>query len=49
MLWSKCALCDGKKLKFIKEQKANGLLRSLGIETPLSEIPSLGSLLFSRY
>ena len=39
MLWSKCALCDSKKLKFIKEQKANGLLSSLGIETALSEIP----------
>ena len=28
MLLSKCAVYDGKKLKFIKEQEASGLLRS---------------------
>ena len=37
MLSSKCAVCDGKKLRFIKEQKASGLLSgllsSLGIKT----------------
>ena len=27
---SKYALCDSKKLKFIKEQEASGLLSSLG-------------------
>ena len=26
MLLSKCAVCNSKKLKFIKEQKARGLL-----------------------
>ena len=36
---SKCALRDSKKLKFIKEQEASGLFGSLGIKTPLSEIP----------
>ena len=38
MLLSKCAVCDSKKLKFIKEQEANGLLSSLGINTPLKKI-----------
>ena len=46
MLLSKCAVCDSKKLKFIKEQEAKGLLSSLGIKTPLSQIPLLGLLLF---
>ena len=46
MLLSKCAVCDSKKSKFIKEQEASGLLSSLGIKTPLSKIPLLGLLLF---
>ena len=32
--------------KFIKEQEASGLLRSLGIKTPLNKIPLLGPILF---
>ena len=39
MLSSKCAACDSKKSKFIKEQGASRLLISLGIKTPLSKIP----------
>ena len=46
MLLSKCAVCDSKRSKFIKEQKAGGLLTSLGIKTPLNKIPLLGPLLF---
>ena len=46
MLLSKCALCSSKKSKFIKEQEARGLLSSLGIKTPFSQIPLSGSLLF---
>ena len=46
MLLSKCAVCDSKKLKFIKQQEASGLLSSLGIKTPLSKIPLVGPLLF---
>ena len=42
MLLSKCAVRDSKKSKFIKEQEAGGLLSSLGIRTPLSQIPLLG-------
>ena len=37
---------DSKKPKFIKQQKASGLLTSLGIKTPLSKITFVGPLLF---
>ena len=46
MLLTKCAMCDSKKTKFIKEQGASGLLSSLGIKTSLSKIPLVGPLLF---
>ena len=45
IILSKCAVCDSKKLKFIKQQEASGLLSSLGIKTPLSKIPFLGPFL----
>ena len=46
MLLSKYAVCNSKKLKFIKEQEASALLSSLGIKAPLIKIPLLGLLLF---
>ena len=46
MLLSKCVVCDSKKLRFIKEQKARRLLSSLGIKTPVNKIPLVGPLLF---
>ena len=46
MLLSKTAVCNSKKSKILKEQKAKGLLSSIGIGTLLSQIPLLGSLLF---
>ena len=46
MFLSKHAECDGKKLKFIKQQEGSGLLSSLGIKTPLNKIPLVGPLLF---
>ena len=46
MLLSNCAVYDSKKLKFIKEQEASGLLTSLGIKSSLSKIPLVGALLF---
>ena len=49
MLLSKCAVCDSKKSKFVKEQEAGGLLSSLGIKTPLNQIPLFGPTLFERY
>ena len=45
ILW-KCAICDSKKSRFIKNQEAQGLLSKLGIKTPLSKIPILGDVLF---
>ena len=46
MLLSKCAVCDSKEMKFIKEQEASGLLSSLRIKTPMFKIFLLGHLLF---
>ena len=37
MLLSKCAVCNSKKSKSLKEQEASGLLSSFGIKTPLSK------------
>ena len=36
VMQSKCSDCGIKKSRFIKEQKAKGLLSNLGIKTPLS-------------
>ena len=46
MLLSKCAMWDRKKSRFIKNQEAKGLLRNLGIRTPLSKVPIVGNILF---
>ena len=46
MLLSKCVVCNGRKSKFLKKQEAKGLLSSIGIRAPLSQIPLLGPLLF---
>ena len=32
MILSTCAICSGKKSKFIKEQQAKGLLSNLGLK-----------------
>ena len=45
-LLSKCAVCDRKKSKFIKDQEASELLSSLRIMPSFNEITLLGSLLF---
>ena len=44
LMQSKCNVCKNKKLRFIKEQDVKGLLRNLGIKTPLSKIPLLNVL-----
>ena len=46
MLLSECAKSDSKKLKFVKQQEASGVLSSLGIKTSLSKLPLMGPLLF---
>ena len=45
MILSKCTLCAVEKPRFIKEQEASGLLRSLGIKTALRKMSLLGPLL----
>ena len=34
MIQSNCANCGNKKIRFIKEQQAMGILSNLGIKTP---------------
>ena len=46
MILSKCAICGSKKLRFIKNQEAKGLVSNLGLRTPLSKVPRLGDILF---
>ena len=46
MLLSQCAICSSKKSRFIKNQEAKGLLKNLGIRTPLRKVPLLGDILF---
>ena len=41
MLLSKCAVYNSEKLKLIKDQEVRRLLSSLGIRTPLKQIPLL--------
>ena len=41
IMQAKCAVCEIKKKRFVKEQETKGLLSNLGIKTPLSEIPLL--------
>ena len=44
MIQSNCAICGSKKSRFIKEQKALGILSNLGIKTPLSKVLLLNIL-----
>ena len=44
MLFSKIAVCGSKKTRFIKEQKASGLL--LGPNSPFKEVPLLVAILY---
>ena len=46
MVLSKCAICDSKKSRFIKNQQAKRLLSNLGVTTPLSKVPILGDIFF---
>ena len=46
MLLSKCAVCDSKKSKFIKEKEASGLLISLEVKALLISIRLAGLFCF---
>ena len=43
---SKCSICRSKNSRFVKNQEAKGLLRNLGVKTPLNKVPLLGDILF---
>ena len=45
MLLVKCAMCNSRKPKLIKECEAGRLLNSLEIRTPLCQIPLLDPFL----
>ena len=44
ILKSTCSECNNKESRFISQNKGSGLLSSLGIRTPLSEISLLNVL-----
>ena len=44
MIQSNCANCGSKKSRFIKEQKALGILSNFVTKTPLSKVPLLNIL-----
>ena len=44
MLLPKCAICGSKRSRFIKKQKASGILSNVGLKTPLSKIPLFGDI-----
>ena len=45
MILSKCAICGGKKSRFIKKQETKEISTSLGFKTRLDKIPFLGDYL----
>ena len=45
VLW-KCAICDSKKPRFVKNQEAKRLLGNFDVRMPLSKVPILGDILF---
>ena len=44
IIQSNCTTCRSKKSRFIKDQKALGILSNIGIKTPLSQVPLLNIL-----
>ena len=44
IMQSKCAVCGNAKSRFVKGQKAKGLLSSLGLKTRLNKIPLVGDM-----
>ena len=46
MILPKCAICRGKKSRFVKNQKIQGLLSNLGIKTPFNKLTILSDILF---
>ena len=48
MLSLNWAACNSEKSRFMKEQEASDLLSSLGVKTPLSQVPIIGSYFILR-
>ena len=48
MLLSKCAICDSKKSRFMKNQEEKELLSNLGVRPPLSKVPILGVIFYFK-
>ena len=46
MILSKCAICGGKKSRYIKNPEAKEILSNWDLRAPLSKIPVLGYILF---
>ena len=46
MVLSKCAICDSKKSRFIKNQEVKALLSNLRVRRPLRKVQILGDILF---
>ena len=46
MILSKCAICGSTESRFIKKQEASGILKNLGLKTPLNKITLLGDIIF---
>ena len=42
---AKCTIRGSEKSRFIKKQKASGVLSNFCLKTPLSKIPLLGDIL----
>ena len=45
MLLSKFVICGSKNSRLVKKQDASGILNSLGLRTPLSQVLLLGDIL----
>ena len=46
MILARCAICNSRKIKFIKRQEASGILSSVSKRKPLSKIPVLRDIFF---
>ena len=44
IMQAKCPVCGIKKPRFVKKERAKGLLSNLEVKTPLSKIPLLNVL-----
>ena len=48
MFLSNCVVCGNKKSRSIKQRKTSQILRSLGLRTPLSNIPCSACKAFTK-